>query len=320
MVVLKKRPTIFICEPEDRPANPLVEYLAIKGFYIHCITESSQAIDQIITRVPEIVLLDADLPSAGGYEVCSAVRVYYSGPILFQGQAHDEAAQLLAFERGADDYIFTPVSPTLMAARICAHLRRSHGLNDKMDARRIRAGKLVLDAARREVFLAGAPVDLTTVQFNLLWYLAKRSGRVVPRQELYEALFQQKYNGFDRSVDVYISRIRNQLGDDPESPSYLKNRSGSGLSVCRLRCLRLAMSGTYLWPCPSIYPQAVLKSYRKVTQLQNQDSLNPAGGNTVTATTFTNATVSGAYYMDGTAYLLTADLGIAPGNVVQVCD
>ena len=115
-----------------------------------------------------------------------------------------------------------------MAARICAYLKRSHGLNDKMDARWIQAGKLFLDAARREVFLVGVPVDLTKVQFNLLWYLAKRSGLVVPRKELYEALFQQKYNGFDRSVDVYISRIRNQLGEDPESPSYLKTVRGVG--------------------------------------------------------------------------------------------
>ena len=228
MVVLKKRPNIFICGPEYQPENPLADYLATKEFSVHRIGESNQAVDQIVTRVPDLVLLDVCLPPDGGYEVCSTVRLYYGGPILMLGQEHDEAAQLLAFERGADDFIIKPVSSALMAAKISAHLRRGHRLPNAASRRQIHVGNLVLDASRREVLLAGELVDLTTVQFNLLWYLAKRSGRVVSRQELYEALFQQKYNGFDRSVDVYISRIRNQLGDDPENPSYVKTVRGVG--------------------------------------------------------------------------------------------
>ncbi len=227
-VVLGNRPTIFVCESDRGTVHPLVEYLAPKDFSVRCIPESGQAIDQIVTRVPDIVLLDARLPVAGGYEVCSAVRPYYNGVILFQGQDRDEAAQLLAFDRGADDYILAPLSPALLAAKINAHLKRAHGSACKGSNRQMRVGELLVDAARREVFLAGQPVDLTTMQFELLWYLVKRSGRVVPRQELYEALYQQKYNRFDRSVDVYISRIRQQLGDDAENPNYLKTVRGVG--------------------------------------------------------------------------------------------
>jgi hypothetical protein len=127
---------------------------------------------------------------------------------LFLGSDHNEVAQLLAFERGADDYILTPISPALLAARIGAHLKRSQRAGGNAD-NQIRVGDLVVDAACREVFLAGQPIDLTTIQFELLWYLARRSGRVVSREELFEALYQVKYNGYDRSVDVYISRIRN---------------------------------------------------------------------------------------------------------------
>ena len=74
----------------------------------------------------------------------------------------------------------------------------------------------------------GEMVDLTTIQFDLLWYLARRSGRVVSREELNEALFKQESNGFDRSVDVYISRIRYQLGDNPENPGFVKTIRGVG--------------------------------------------------------------------------------------------
>lgn len=228
MVAIKKNPIIFLCEAGCSSADALVEFLTDKDFDVQCIPESGLAVDQIIIRVPDIVILDVHLPPAGGYEVCKEVRLYYGGPILFQGREQDEGAQLLAYERGADDYIVTPVSPALMAAKISVHLRRSRGPDHRANGRRIRAGKLIVDASRREVSLAGEPVDLTTIQFDLLWYLARRSGRVVSREELYEALFKQKYNGFDRSVDVYISRIRNQLGDDPENPSFLKTVRGVG--------------------------------------------------------------------------------------------
>jgi DNA-binding response OmpR family regulator len=221
-------PTLFICESDHGPKHPLVAYLAGKNFDVRCIQESSQAIDQIITHAPDIVLLGADLPMAGGYEVISAVRPYYSGHIIFQGRDRDETAELLAFERGADDYILASTAPALLTARISAHLKRGRGRADNANDRQIRVGDLVVDSTRREVSLAERPVDLTTMQFELLWYLAKRSGRVVSRQELYEALYREKYNGFDRSVDVYISRIRHQLGDNAESPRYLKTVRGVG--------------------------------------------------------------------------------------------
>lgn len=224
-----KRPTIFVCEGDIGPEHPLIAYLNTKDFNVHCITESGQAVDAIVTRVPDVVLLDAHLPVAGGFEVCSLIRSYYNGHILFKGRDRDEAAQLLAFERGADDYILMPISPALLTARINAHLKHSrHGPTGKASGRRIRVGALVVDAALRAVSLAGQPIDLTTMQFELLWYLIKRSGRVVPREELYEALYKQKYNGFDRSVDVYVSRIRQQLGDNADNPIYLKTVRGVG--------------------------------------------------------------------------------------------
>ncbi len=227
-VIRKKPSTIFICDAALDDDHPLVNYLSAKDFIVRCIRESSQAIGQIITSAPDIVLMGAQLPVAGAYDVCAAIRPYYNGLILFTGESGDEAAQLLAFERGADDYIILPASPALLAARFIAHLKRRHGAAGVTDGRRIRAGELVVDATRREVFLANRPIELTTIQFELLWYLAKRTGRVVSRDELYEAMYREKYNGFDRSVDVYVSRIRQQLGDDADNPTYLKTVRGVG--------------------------------------------------------------------------------------------
>lgn len=226
--MLKKRPVVFLCEANLEAIPGLADYLCAKEFVVHCLKDSAQAIDEIITRAPDVVLLDAALPVTGGYDVCSMVRPYYNGHILFTGKDGDDAAQLLAFERGADDYVQLPVSMALLTARIRAHLKRSRNASGNGNSRQIRVGDLVVDASLRTVLLAGKPIDFTTMQFELLWYLAKRSGRVVSRDEIHEALYNEKYNGFDRSVDVYISRIRQQLKDDVENPSFVKTIRGVG--------------------------------------------------------------------------------------------
>jgi DNA-binding response OmpR family regulator len=223
-----KRPTIFICWPYHGDTDPIAAYLKAKQYLVHCIVESSQAIEEITTHAPDLVLLDPYLSAAGGYEVCGTVRPYYHGPIIFLSEDKDEAAQLLAFERGADDYIFLPISPAVLTARINVHLKRGNAVVNRTRQNKRKVGELMVDAASREVFLAGEPIGFTSIQFELLWYLVKRSGRVVPREELYEALYKQSYNGFDRSVDVYISRIRHQLGDDSSNPRYLKTVRGVG--------------------------------------------------------------------------------------------
>lgn len=154
-------------------------------------------------------------PSAGGH-------------FLFTGKDRDDASQLLAFERGADDYVQMPVSPALLTARINVHLKRGYSSAANGNSRQMRIGELVVDASLRTVSLGGRSIDLTTMQFELLWYLAKRSGRLVSRDELYEALYNEKYNGFDRSVDEYISRIRQQLSDSVDNPSFVKTIRGGG--------------------------------------------------------------------------------------------
>lgn len=229
--IIDNFPTLFICDAEHKPPHPLLEYLTGRNFIVHCIRDSSQAIDHIVARAPDIVLLGADLPAAGGYEVLSTVRPYYNGPILFQGRDGEEAAQLLAFELGADDFIQKPVSPALLTARICARLKRIYGTVGPERELQCRIGDLVVDASCREVSMAGRPVELTSMQFDLLWYMIKRAGRVISREELHQALYRHEYNGFGRSVDVNISRIRSQLGDDAENPRYLKTVRGVGYLI-----------------------------------------------------------------------------------------
>jgi DNA-binding response OmpR family regulator len=224
----EKQFSIFIADARIGPTQLLAAHMESKGFLTQVFQESDSAIEQILSRMPDAVLLSTDLDPISGYEVCRTVRLNYNGPILIQGWNQDEASQLLAFERGADDYIILPASPVLLFTRIQSHLKRLNGWNGKRLQRLVTVGELMVDATRREVLLGGNPVNLTSTQFDLLWYLARRIGSVVSRKQLYEALYHATYNGYDRSVDVQISRIRQQLGDDSDHPIYLKTIRGVG--------------------------------------------------------------------------------------------
>ena len=92
----------------------------------------------------------------------------------------------------------------------------------------VTVGSLTVDASRREALLDGAPLELTTVEFDLLWFLANHAGVVLSRNDIHLHLYKTEYDGFDRSIDVYISRIRKKLGDDPADPKVLKTVRGVG--------------------------------------------------------------------------------------------
>ncbi|MBU4316207.1 MAG: response regulator transcription factor [Proteobacteria bacterium] len=227
-MAIGNRPLVFICGPCPGSGEVTADTLQAKDFEVRFIPESRKAMDEIISCAPDVVLLDTELPGHGGYEVCRQIRSDYNGHIIVLGHHPDEASQLLAFERGADDYITWPVSQAVLVARITVLLNRRYGLQNKADGLKIIAGELVVDASRREVFLGERKIDLTAIQFDILWYLINRAGRVVSREELYEALHKGEYKEYDRSVDVYVSRIRRMLGDDFENPIYLKTVRGSG--------------------------------------------------------------------------------------------
>ena len=89
-------------------------------------------------------------------------------------------------------------------------------------------GKLIVDANRRDVFVAGRAVQLSTIEFQLVWYLAQSPGCVVTRDEISLELYHTAYNGYDRNIDLYVSRIRQKIGDDPTAPRYLKTVRGVG--------------------------------------------------------------------------------------------
>jgi len=220
--------TIVLVEDDVDLADLIRERLENEGFRVFHEVNGKEACALILDQRPDLVVLDIMLPGMDGFEVCRRIRPDYRGPVLILTARDDDLDQILGLELGADDFVIKPVKPRVLLARIRALRRRVHSVEEKPRVSRLSVGEMTVDASRREVFLGDETIGLTTVEFDLLWYLVEHLGQVVSRQDLYQAIYHYDYDGLDRSIDVYVSRLRQKLEDDPAAPRYIKTVRGVG--------------------------------------------------------------------------------------------
>jgi DNA-binding response OmpR family regulator len=222
---------VLLVEDDVRLAKLVVEYLEPHGFQVAVETQGDLAAAKILSDSPDVVLLDVNLPGTDGFTICREVRNQFAGPIILLTARDSEKDEVTGLEYGADDYLAKPVSPRVLLARLRTHLRRvpaeEVGTSDSV----IDVGGLKIDRGRRSVELNGVPVSISTAEFDLLWLLAESSGTVVSRTTLFESLHGFKFDGFDRSIDLRISRLRKKLGDDPHNPTRILSVRGIGYQL-----------------------------------------------------------------------------------------
>ena len=177
------------------------------------------------------------LPGADGLEVVVRVREKFAGVILMLTARGDDLTEINSLNRGADAFLDKPVRPHILLAHIRANLRRvnlSHqgdpaveqeGLIDVHDLR--------VDCRRREAFINGEIMTITSMEFDLLQYFCERLGEVVTRDELHQAFRRTEYDGFDRSMDMRISTLRRKMDDDSPPYRYIKTVRGRGYLLAR---------------------------------------------------------------------------------------
>lgn len=216
---------ILVVEDDTSLAEWICDYLSQHNYRVSLATTGSLAVTRIAQERPDLVVLDVMLPEKNGFDVCKEVRQFFAKPILMMTASGDEVDEILGLELGADDYITKPVKPRVLLARIKALLRREPAASP--DSSRS-FGRLFIDAPSKSVSLAGAPLEISPHEFDVLWLLACRAGEVVSRTELVSQLRGIEYDGFDRSVDIRISRLRKKLGDSAEAPSKIKTVWGRG--------------------------------------------------------------------------------------------
>jgi DNA-binding response OmpR family regulator len=162
-----------------------------------------------------------------GAELLKMLRSVSSVPVIAATARDDEATIVRTLDAGADDYVVKPFSAEQLDARIRAVLRRTDGERTEP----VVVGQLRIDPAGRTVSLGSEILDLTRKEFDLLHYLAARSGRVVPRRELLAEIWDLPYGGDDKTLDTHLSWLRNKLGETARRPRYLVTVRGVGVKL-----------------------------------------------------------------------------------------
>jgi DNA-binding response OmpR family regulator len=220
---------LLLVEDDAEIRRALIRALSDLGHAVTSVATGLAGVQHVIDARPELVVLDLGLPDVDGADVVRMVRAVSPVPIIVATARSDEASIVSVLEAGADDYVIKPFGPAQLHARITAVLRRV-GSGSAASAPVV-IGELALDPAARVVTLAGAEVELTPREFDLLSYLASRAGSVVSRRELMAQVWRQPYGGADDSVDVHLSWLRRKLGETAQQPRYIHTVRGVGVRL-----------------------------------------------------------------------------------------
>jgi two-component system response regulator RegX3 len=225
----RQRRTILLVEDERSITEPLADALGREGFEPHVAGTVADALAQAALLEPDLVLLDVMLPDGSGFDVCRELRRESKVPIIMLTARGEEADRVIGLELGADDYVVKPFSAREVVARIRAVLRRADTTEpERAPEGVVEIGDVRLDAAKREVLLAGNPVELSRKEFDLLELLMRNAGSVVKRERLIEDVWDTNWFGSTKTLDVHVSALRRKLGDDSSDPRYLHTVRGVG--------------------------------------------------------------------------------------------
>jgi DNA-binding response OmpR family regulator len=233
-------PHIMIVEDDVDLAEWMLDYLKAKDYQVSLCHSGDDAVGLILATNPDVVILDGMLPGLDGMDVCKALRPTFTNAIIMVTARDEEIDEVLGLEMGADDYLTKPVRARALLTRIRKHLARqanaltpTTAMTDNNAAKirqneQLRFDSLVIDREAMLVSLDGQKIKLSSNEFDVLWLLAQQAGEVVTREELVNQLRGFDYDGFDRSIDLRVSRLRKKLKDDPADPFRIKTVWGKG--------------------------------------------------------------------------------------------
>src|SRR5712664_574311 len=224
--------SLLAVEDDENISTAISEYFSRAGYSVKTVEDGLAGVKAALDERPDAVVLDLMLPKMDGLAVCRELRekVNYL-PILMLTAKDDVVDKVLGLEMGADDYITKPFSLRELEARIKSVLRRSRtssSSDGSKDEAPIIRGRLRIDPTRREVTIGDRQVDLTPKEFDLLRLFAANPGRVFPRKYLLEKIWDYSYEGYDRTIDSHINRMRAKVEDNTENPQLVLTVWGIG--------------------------------------------------------------------------------------------
>lgn len=224
--------TILIIEDEKNINDILTFTFEKEGYKTLSAYDGVTGVEMALSRNPDIVLLDINLPGMDGMDACKEIRKTSNVPIIMLTAREDEVDKIVGLELGADDYITKPYSARELSARVKALLRRSEisasAQPKPENVNTITSGDVVINIDRYEVKKNGKTVDITLREFELLKFLAIAPSQIFSREVLLENVWGYEYLGDMRTVDVTIRRLREKIEDDPSMPRYIMTKRSIG--------------------------------------------------------------------------------------------
>ena len=223
-------PKILIIEDDADISAIERDYLELSGYEVKICSDGTSGLDAALNDDYDILLLDLMLPGTDGFTICRTVREKRDIPILMVTALDKDVDKIRGLGFGADDYIEKPFSPSVLVARVKAHMAQYQRLKPKPDEKPklLRAGTLTVDTVQRMAFKNGTELQLKNKEYELLLFLIRHAGQVFSREDLYEMIWGLESMGDNITVAVHVNRLREKIEDDPSHPKLLQTVWGVG--------------------------------------------------------------------------------------------
>ncbi|MFR8011490.1 MAG: VanR-ABDEGLN family response regulator transcription factor [Clostridia bacterium] len=228
---------ILIVDDEREIADLLELYLKNDGYDVRKFYNGTDALREIAAAPPDLAVLDVMLPDVSGFDICRKIREQYFFPIIMLTARVEDLDKITGLTIGADDYITKPFNPLEVVARVKTQLRRykqynpsdTQGAKLQIESYDIRG--LMINNSTHKCLLYGQEIQLTPLEFSILWYLCSHQGHVISSEELFEAVWGEKYLDNNNTVMAHIGRLREKLHEPARKPKFIKTVWGVGYTV-----------------------------------------------------------------------------------------
>lgn len=222
---------ILVADDEKEIADAIKIYLEEEGYQVIECLDGKEALKIVKTTEIHLALLDIMMPKIDGITLAREIRKISIMPIIFISAKSQSLDKITGLNAGADDYITKPFEPLELIARVKSNLRRYTKFANLVEEDSIVIDGLVINDKTKEVSLEGEKVKLTPIEYNLLLFLAKNKGQVFSIRQIYENVWKESFDGYEKKVVVHISHIRDKIEANPKEPRYLKAVWGLGYKI-----------------------------------------------------------------------------------------
>lgn len=221
---------------DERPIADLIElYLKNENYNVYKFHTARQALACVADTPIDLAILDVMLPDEDGFSVCRKIREEHYFPVLMLTAKVEDMDKIMGLTLGADDYVTKPFNPLELVARVKTQLRRytKYNQGDKADetVTEYDFSGLVINSETHKCTLYGKPLALTPIEFSILWHLCQNRGKVVSSEELFEAVWGEKYLDNNNTVMAHVARLRDKMHEPSRRPKFVKTVWGVGYTI-----------------------------------------------------------------------------------------